>query len=45
MSKRGLPSTLSMRHDLHYVEELGKTNRAIGKIISISDIAPNPEVE
>ncbi len=43
MFRRGLPSTLTMRHDLHYVEELAKTNRAIGKIIPISEITPNPK--
>lgn len=43
MSKRGLPTGLSMRHDSHYVEEFAKSpNRSIGKIISISKIEPNP---
>jgi ParB family chromosome partitioning protein len=32
-----------MRHDLHYVEELSRGNRPIGKIIEIDRIAPNPE--
>ncbi len=32
-----------MRHDAHYVEELVKTHRTVGKIIPIKQIAPNPE--
>lgn len=32
-----------MRHDSHYVEELTKTQRSVGKIIPIEKIAPNPE--
>lgn len=32
-----------MRHDFHYVEELNRTNRPIGKIIPIDQIEPNPE--
>jgi ParB family chromosome partitioning protein len=32
-----------MRHDAHYVDELAATSRAIGKIISIDKIEPNPE--
>ncbi|MEP6902836.1 MAG: ParB/RepB/Spo0J family partition protein, partial [Actinomycetota bacterium] len=32
-----------MRHDSHYVEELGKTNRTVGRIIPINQIEPNPE--
>ena len=32
-----------MRHDLHYVEELSRGNRPIGKVIEIDRIAPNPE--
>lgn len=43
MSKRGLPQTLKMRHDLHYVEELTQSNRFIGRIIPINKIEPNPE--
>ena len=43
MSKRGLPSGVKMRHDAHYVEEFAKTpSRSVGKIIPISQIAPNP---
>ncbi len=43
MSKRGLPNGIQMRHDAHYVEELARTQRSIGKIIPIEKIAPNPE--
>lgn len=43
MSKRGLPTGLTMRHDSHYVEELARSNRTIGKIIPIEKIEPNPD--
>lgn len=43
MSKKGLPTGIKMRHDSHYVEELSRTHRSIGKIISINRIEPNPE--
>lgn len=43
MSKRGLPTGIKMRHDAHYVEELARTHRSIGKVIPIEKIAPNPE--
>lgn len=43
MSKKGLPSAIKMRHDLHYVEELARSNRPIGKILPIDKIEPNPE--
>jgi ParB family chromosome partitioning protein len=32
-----------MRHDSHYVEELTKANRSIGKVIPINQIEPNPK--
>lgn len=32
-----------MRHDSHYVEELARSNRSIGRIIPINQIEPNPE--
>lgn len=32
-----------MRHDSHYVEELARSNRSVGRIIPISQIEPNPE--
>lgn len=43
MSKKGLPTTIRMRHDSHYVEELAKTQRSVGRRIPINLIAPNPE--
>lgn len=43
VNKRGLPTEIKMRHDSHYVEEFVKTNRSIGKIISINLIDPNPD--
>lgn len=44
MSKKGgLPTTVKMRHDSHYVEELTRSNRAVGKHIPISQIEPNPD--
>lgn len=43
MSKRGLPSGLKMRHDFHYVEELSKTPRIVGRMIPLDKIDPNPE--
>src|SRR5437868_13382211 len=41
--KRGLPSTVRMRHDEHYVDAL--TNSAgvpIGRLIPIDELDPNP---
>lgn len=43
MAKRGLPTNISMRHDSHYVEELARANRTIGRIIPIKQIEPNPD--
>ncbi|MFQ5695100.1 MAG: ParB/RepB/Spo0J family partition protein [Terriglobia bacterium] len=45
MSKRtGLPPTVRMRHDFHYVESLtALTGAAIGKMIPLEQIRPNPE--
>lgn len=43
MSKRGLPIGITMRHDSHYVEELARSPRSVGKILPIERIAPNPE--
>ena len=43
MSKRGLPVTVKMRHDSHYVEDLARSNRTVGRIIPISQIEPNPD--
>lgn len=43
MSKPGLPTSVAMRHDSHYVDELAKSSRSIGRTISIDLIQPNPE--
>ena len=43
-NKRGLPSTLKMRHDRHYVEELSAGRGApIGRMIPIDRLEPNPK--
>jgi len=43
-TKRGLPNTLKMRHDRHYVEELASRSGApIGRMISIERLEPNPQ--
>ncbi|MBP6820248.1 MAG: ParB/RepB/Spo0J family partition protein [Acidobacteria bacterium] len=42
--KRGLPTTLKMRHDRHYVEELSALRGApIGKMIAVEKLQPNPQ--
>ena len=45
MSKRlGLPVTLRMRHDAHYVESLTSYSGAtIGRMLPVEQIRPNPE--
>lgn len=45
MSKRiGLPATLKMRHDAHYVEQLTTfSGAAIGRMIPLDKIRPNPD--
>ncbi|MCO6509227.1 MAG: ParB/RepB/Spo0J family partition protein [Aridibacter famidurans] len=43
MAERGLPLGIKMRHDSHYVEELAKANRSVGKVIAIDRIEPNPD--
>lgn len=41
--KRGLPTTLKMRHDRHYVEELASPRGGpIGRMIPIDRLEPNP---
>jgi len=40
--KRGLPSGVGLKHDSHYVEELTRVSRAIGKTLPIDKIEPNP---
>ena len=43
MPRRGLPETLSMRHDQHYVEALAASaGTPIGRLIPIEQIDPNP---
>jgi ParB family chromosome partitioning protein len=42
-AKRGLPSTVRMRHDEHYVEALTSSAGApIGRLVPIDEIDPNP---
>ena len=44
MSRRGLPTGLSMRHDAHYVEELTQsTTTHVGRLIPIDKLDPNPD--
>jgi len=45
VSKRiGLPVTLKMRHDAHYVEQLTSfSGAAVGRMIPIDKVRPNPE--
>jgi ParB family transcriptional regulator, chromosome partitioning protein len=45
VSKRvGLPVTLRMRHDAHYVESLTSySGAAVGRMIPVEQIRPNPE--
>ena len=43
MPRRGLPETIGMRHDEHYVEALAASAGApIGRLIPIEQIDPNP---
>src|SRR5260221_13714845 len=45
VSKRiGLPITLKMRHDAHYVESLTRySGAAVGRMIPVDQIRPNPD--
>lgn len=45
MSKRiGLPVTLKMRHDAHYVEQLTTfSGAAVGRMVPLEKIRPNPD--
>ena len=39
----GLPETLRMRHDSHYVDQLGRAGGApVGRMVPLEDIDPNP---
>ena len=43
MPKRGLPETVRMRHDEHYVESLTSSAGApIGRVVPIDQLDPNP---
>ena len=43
MSRRGLPDTVAMRHDEHYVEALAASAGApVGRLVPIEQIDPNP---
>lgn len=44
MSKRGLPISLKMRHDSHYVDALAASaGTPIGRLVPIDRIDPNPD--
>ena len=44
MSKRGLPVSLKMRHDEHYVEALASSaGTPIGRLVAIEQVDPNPD--
>jgi ParB family transcriptional regulator, chromosome partitioning protein len=44
VSRRGLPTGLSMRHDAHYVEELTQSRTThVGRLIPIDKLDPNPD--
>ncbi len=43
MPKRGLPETVRMRHDAHYVEALaGPGGQPVGRVVPIEYLDPNP---
>ena len=43
MPRRGLPETLTMRHDSHYVEALAASaGTPVGRMVAIDEIDPNP---
>ena len=44
MPKRGLPDTLRMRHDAHYVETLAlRPATPVGRMVPIEAVDPNPD--
>jgi len=44
LKKAGLPVTLKMRHDAHYIEQLTSySGAAVGRMIRVDEIRPNPE--
>lgn len=42
MAEKGLPLGVKMRHDTHFVEELSRSTRTVGKILPVDKIVPNP---
>ncbi|MGH9408222.1 MAG: ParB/RepB/Spo0J family partition protein [Vicinamibacterales bacterium] len=43
MSKRGLPTTIRMRHDEHYVDALTTSaGSPVGRLVAIDEVDPNP---
>lgn len=43
MSKRGLPDSMRMRHDQHYVEALAASaGEPVGRLVPIEQLDPNP---
>lgn len=43
MPKRGLPETVRMRHDAHYVEALASSaGTPVGRVVPIEQVDPNP---
>ena len=44
LKKAGLPVTLKVRHDAHYIEQLTSfSGAAVGRMIRLDQIRPNPE--
>ena len=44
MPRRGLPQTVGMRHDSHYVDALAASSGApIGRLVPIEQLDPNPD--
>lgn len=44
MLKRGLPQTIRMKRDLHYVDDIFQTGEEfVGKFLPIDEIEPNPD--
>jgi ParB family chromosome partitioning protein len=45
VSKKGLPKDFKLRHDLHYVEQLGAraSGSPVGRMIAIDKLVPNPQ--
>ena len=43
MPRRGLPESIAMRHDEHYVESLAASaGTPVGRLVPIDQIDPNP---